>query len=671
MSRLPTLIFAALLSLNLVTATAATTATTQTTRPAAAAFFNNAALSNAKLSPDARALAVRVPGANGRDTLAVIDLETMEAKIVFSPSDADVNRVQWVNSKRLVFDLVDRQSGRNDTWWTGPGMYAVNRDGTGLRQLVERTNGFRYGELTRNTEEMLPYNTYLTGDVGNQDSDYVTVSHPHYIGYSSVDYIDLQRLNTVTGRVRTVERPGNVRSWLVDTQGIARVTSTIDNNVETILYRDTETTAWRKLTDFDAFLGGPGEFNPIYLSPEGKLYVSARKGEDKASVYVVDTKTGQLAGKPIVVSADFDFQGHFVDNGRKTLGMHYLADGPASVWFDPGMKTAQDEVDALLPNTFNRLDVARRDQTPNILVSAVSDIQPTVYLLYNTETKKLNKIGSSRPQIDPLQMASMEMVRYKARDGLEIPAWLTLPSGGKNKNLPLVVLVHGGPFVRGGSLEWNAESQFLASRGYAVLEPEFRGSTGFGKHHFQAGWKQWGLAMQDDIADGTKWAIAQGVADPKRVCIAGGSYGGYAAMMGLIKDPDLYKCGINWVGVADIPLMVNGQWLSKSDLSDEWKHYGVPTLVGDLKEDAAQLIATSPLQQAARLKQPLLMAYGAGDMRVPPLHGTKMRDALAPTNKNVEWILYQEEGHGWALPKNRIDFWTRVETFLDKNIGQH
>jgi dipeptidyl aminopeptidase/acylaminoacyl peptidase len=259
------------------------------------------------------------------------------------------------------------------------------------------------------------------------------------------------------------------------------------------------------------------------------------------------------------------------------------------------------------------------------------------------------------------------MVHYAARDGLQIPAYLTLPQGKSGKNLPLVVLVHDGPYFRGATWGWDPRVQFLASRGYAVLQPEFRGSAGFGFKHFQAGWKQWGLAMQDDIADGARWAIAQGIADPKRICIAGASYGGYATLMGLAKDPDLFRCGVEWVGVTDINLMFKSDW--RNDLSEEWKQYGMPVLIGDPVKDAQQIKDTSPVNLASRIRQPLLMAYGGVDRRVPIAHGQNLRDALRPYNDKVEWIEYGEEGHGWRLVKNRLDFWTRVEKFLDANIG--
>ena len=282
----------------------------------------------------------------------------------------------------------------------------------------------------------------------------------------------------------------------------------------------------------------------------------------------------------------------------------------------------------------------------------------------------MERVGHSYPKIDPRRMATQKDVRYKARDGLSIPAMLTLPQGGAHKNLPLVVLVHGGPYVRGTQWGWNPETQFLASRGYAVLEPEFRGSTGYGRKHFRAGWKQWGLAMQDDIADGAKWAIAEGYADPKRICIAGASYGGYATLMGLVNDPGLFKCGIDWLGVTDIKLLYSGHWWYSSDMSNTWKQYGFPDLIGDPVKDAAQFKATSPIEQAARITQPLLLAYGGADKRVPLNHGKEFYAAVKRTNPDVEWVVYDEEGHGWRVPKNRIDFWTRVEKFLDRNIGK-
>lgn len=387
------------------------------------------------------------------------------------------------------------------------------------------------------------------------------------------------------------------------------------------------------------------------------------------AVFTFDYKTGKLSDKPIINTAGYDFNGTFIANSEKVLGMEFSTDARSTLWFDPKMKALQERVDGLLKSTVNIISVAARSELPWVLVESYSDVQPAVWNLFNTETGAFQLIGESRPGIDPTQMATQQQITFKARDGLTVPALLTLPKGG-GKNLPIVVLVHGGPWVRGSLWGWDAESQFLASRGYVVIEPAFRGTTGFGDKHYRAGWKQWGLAMQDDVADSVKWAISQGYADANRVCIAGASYGGYATLMGLIKHPELYKCGVNWVGVSDFELFVDGHWSFKSDMDQTNREFTLPELVGDLKKDAEQLRATSPLANASKLKRPLLMAYGGLDRRVPRFHGDKFYAAVKPTNPDVELIVYPEEGHGWVLPKTRNDFYGRMEAFLERHIGK-
>jgi dipeptidyl aminopeptidase/acylaminoacyl peptidase len=409
---------------------------------------------------------------------------------------------------------------------------------------------------------------------------------------------------------------------------------------------------------------------PLAFGADGSLFVVARVGDaDTSSVHKIDLATGQINPEPIVRTTGYDFDGSIATSRDKLLGLRITTDATADEWLDPEMKAIQQEVDKLLPATINLLSAPRRAQTPWILVRGYSDVIPPTYWLYNKEARTVSKVGESRPGIDPKQMGRQQFIRYKARDGMEIPALLTLPPGAKKTGLPMVVLVHGGPWVRGSTYGWHPQSQFLASRGYAVLEPEFRGTLGFGAKHFLSSWKQWGLAMQNDVADGTRYLIGKGIADAKRICIAGASYGGYATLMGLVNDPDLYKCGINWVGVTDINLMYKGSWNYESDMSEEWKQYGMPEMIGDPVRDAEQLKATSPIAQAARITQPLILAYGGVDVRVPIYHGKQFYEAVTKTNKNVEWIEYPEEAHGWSLPKNHYDFWTRVEKFLDKHIG--
>jgi dipeptidyl aminopeptidase/acylaminoacyl peptidase len=634
--------------------------------PPIASFFENPAFTGALLSPDARSLAVRMLGARGRDVLAVVDLASNGIKVVAQFADADIGNFQWVNNQRLVFDSRDKSIGQGDISY-GPGLYAVDRDGAAFRQLANRSG---YFVQTMSMRQMLPWHTFLMPQRGAQDSEFVYVTSPVFTGPGEVDHVDLLRLNTLTGRASSVTRPANTLRWLLDDKGEPRIVTTLERNIEAVHYRDPASGEWRKLGEFDAYKGGTSAFTPQAFGPDGSLYVSANKDRDKLALFRFDLASGKLADTPLVEVKDFDFRGHLVTSSDKLLGVDVLTDAEAVTWFDPAMAALQRRVDALLPATVNLLTPAPRAQTPWVLVVSYSDLQPRTYSLFNTETGMFNRIGDTYANIKPSQMGVLELVRYKARDGLEIPAWLTLPHGSARKNLPLVVLVHGGPYVRGGRWDWNPDAQFLASRGYAVLEPEYRGSTGFGEKHYRAGWKQWGLAMQDDIADGAKWAIAEGIVDPKRICIAGASYGGYATLMGLINDPGLYKCGIDWAGVTDIKLLYTGHWSFISDLSEGYKQYGMPVLVGDPVKDADQLKATSPLEQAARIRQPLLLAYGGADRRVPIYHGKKFYEAVKATNPGVEWIEYPEEGHGWVLPKNRIDFWGRVEKFLERNIGK-
>jgi dipeptidyl aminopeptidase/acylaminoacyl peptidase len=230
-----------------------------------------------------------------------------------------------------------------------------------------------------------------------------------------------------------------------------------------------------------------------------------------------------------------------------------------------------------------------------------------------------------------------------------------------------VVLVHGGPWARGGHWRWSATEQFLASRGYVVISPEFRGSSGYGRAHLEAGFKQWGRAMQDDVADALLWAQSQGIAD-KRACIAGASYGGYSTLMGLVRHPELYRCGIAWVAVTDPFLLLEGSFWVRDDINDAGRRYSLPQMVGDAKADFEMLTAVSPLAQAERIRAPLFLAFGDSDLRVPLAHGKRLRDAMRKAGAEPEWITYPNEAHSWRLPETHIDFANRMEKFLAQHL---
>jgi dipeptidyl aminopeptidase/acylaminoacyl peptidase len=407
---------------------------------------------------------------------------------------------------------------------------------------------------------------------------------------------------------------------------------------------------------------------PFWIGFDGQMLVLARHGNDASALHALDAKTHQPKPEPMISLKGYDFNGVMVydTDVQRLLGVHYETDAEGTVWLDPLMQATQAAVDALLPATVNRIACRRCINVPKVLVISASDRQPPTFNVYNRDTKTLTPIAASRPWIKAQAMGMRDVHRFAARDGLSIPVLVTHPPGKASGARPAVVLVHGGPWVRGTHWEWNPQAQFLASRGYVVIEPEFRGSEGYGFKHFRAGWKQWGLAMQDDVADAVQWAVKQGWVDSKRVCIAGASYGGYATLMGLVRHHELYQCGVNWAGVSDINLMYSISW---SDISEEAKGYSMPVLIGDRVADAQQLKDTSPIEQAAKVRRPLLMAYGGEDRRVPIEHGRQLKDAIGKTNPNLEWVVYADEGHGWRMLETNVDFWTRVEKFLDRNIG--
>lgn len=647
-------------------------ATAQTSAPAMApiaAFFDRANYTDAELSPDGQYLAMRIVDKNGHDALGVVTLATLAATVAASYASDDIRQFQWVNNERLVYTLGNKEQAEGDRW-TVPGLFAVNRDGTKMVQLAERT-GSQRREASTFPKKILPWHTYLMAR-GAQDSDAIYVISPEWddAGYGkNIMYVNLLRLDTVTGKSETVRRPGAVRGWLLDQKGTPRIAITLDQERETIYYLDPATDAWRNVASFDAYLDGPGGIHPVGFGADGALYVTSRIAGDTLSLHRFNLATGKVNPEPVLTAPGYDVTGHLIRNRDKLLGMTMITDAHSVAWFDPGMQAVQKLVDQALPGLVNLVTPAADPAATHVLVASFSDRTPMRYALFNTKTGQVNPVGNSRPAIDPNLMGRQEIISYQARDGMAIPAKLTLPPGGTGKNLPLVVLVHDSPFSRGPAWGWSAESQFLATRGYAVLEPQYRGNSGLGYKHFSAGFKQWGLAMQDDIADGARWAIAQGVANAGRVCIAGAGYGGYAALMGLVNDPTLYKCGIDWAGFTDIRLIYRDTLFSESSISDDYKKYGMPRLVGDLVKDAAALSATSPIEQASRIKQPLLLAYGGADDQVPMVQGKLFYEKVTKTNSAVEWIEYGNEGHGWELPENKIDFWTRVEKFLDKNIG--
>ena len=633
------------------------------TKPDASRFFARRQMLAAILSPDGKRLAMTTVASHGRVVLNVLELATMAPTLVYGTDSVDVDQVVWVNNDRLAFTMADLETpnGQQDA---APGLFAVNADSKSFKQLVERTSA--WSKTGTGGASLEPWNTYLLDGNSLRKGDEVLVVRPESFEDKDVGYIKLLKLNTRTGRAEEVDGPLHSVGWWPDSQGELRAALTRDKEKAALRWKDPSSGQWRVLSEFNIYTDD-ANMQVRHVGPDGKLYVTARRGNDKQAMWLLDPTNGKWSDAPLAQSPLFDVDAQVVARQDKVLGLRFTIDAEVTQWLDADLQGLQKQMDKVLPRTTNRLSVPWQGDSPWVLIEAFSDVQPTQFILFNRVTKQFSRLGAVRPDIDARQMATMRLERIKARDGTEVPVWVTLPPGvASPKNLPMVVLVHGGPWVHGPSWHWNAEVQFLAARGYVVLQPQFRGTRGFGDAFFKASWKQWGKAMQTDVADATRWAIAQGIADPKRVAIAGASYGGYATLMGLVRDPDLFRCGVAWVGVTDLDMLYSVNW---SDFSDNFKKFGMPAMLGDRVKDAVDLKENSPLTHAAKITQPLLLAYGEKDQRVPLVHGEKFRKAVQPVNRALEWVEYKDEGHGWRDPANQVDFYNRMAKFLDQHLA--
>jgi dipeptidyl aminopeptidase/acylaminoacyl peptidase len=615
-------------------------------------FFKHNDYGALRLSPSGKYLGALVP-VNGRVTLAILSLENKSAKVIASVPGQDVAFFDWVNDDRLVFTLFDLQSGAREQRGGG-GIYAIDREGGEFRELAAAI-----GKAANSG--VYVYHASLLLAVPRDGSDDVLIESNTF----SEHYFDVYRVNTRTGRrtLKSLDKPGSVVHWVADRSGAVRaaVTSDRDTGESRWYWRASEDAKWVEQGRYA--MRGP-RIMPVTFDGDGSLIVSSDVDRATDALYRYDPDKHAL-GELLAAHPTHDLLEPLVyDRVKKRIvGVHYDAERPGYAWFDEDWARISAGIDKALPGHMNLLQRAG----DRVLVLSYSDTDPGQYYLLDLRNPSLQPVVAVRGAIKPEAMPHREAVRYAARDGLSIPAYLTLPRDKPAKDLPLVVDVHGGPWVRGNLWGWDAEAAYLASLGYAVLQPEFRGSLGWGRKSFEASWKQWGLAMQDDLDDGVDWLVKRGMVDPARVCIMGASYGGYAVMMGLARDPQRWKCGINWIGVTDPALLFDVTW------SDTWNsdqmRYGAKQMIGDPDKEPELFKAASPLQNASRIKSPVLMAYGGEDVRVPVIHGERMRDALRKQGVPVEWVVYDDEAHGWIVEANNYDFYTRVAKFLDAQIG--
>ena len=609
-------------------------------------------------------MAVLVYGAEGKRRLAVMSLDPVaELRVVGGFSDADITNARWVNDDRLVFEAFREGAEISEG---GAGTFAVNHDGTEQRQLIVRVPFLN--ETSSIRSRILPYGWFLHSTI-DDGSDDVFVYRQVKDSVGDLKQVELARMNTRTGLLRNLSygMPKGTRSWLLDQKHEPRLITAYREGRLTVHWRSGDADPWTEVADFDP-LKDPG-FSPWMVDGSGRVLVMSRISGDMTGVYEFDPVAKRVNPQPLVSIAGFDLNPvSEVDpaNGR-LLGLHFSADRPMSYWFDSGLQKIQNGIDAALPaGRSNRLYCGRCSSTRFFVVRSSSDRQPGEYFLFDRSKSSLELIGAARPWIDEASQGRRSFHRVTTRDGLQMPLYVTHPFGAAvDAALPAIVLVHGGPWVRGSHLGWEAEAQFLASRGYRVLQPEFRGSEGYGFRHFRAGWKEWGRAMQDDLVDAVQWAAKEKLIDPGKVCVVGASYGGYAALMGPISSPGVYRCAASFAAVTDIGLMYSITW---SDISEAARRYSMPVLIGDPGKDAGLLASASPLKRAAEIKIPLLVAHGGADRRVPIAHSREFVTAARLAGVRLEQVDYPDEGHGFSKPANQVDFYGRLERFLAESL---
>ncbi|MGE7673525.1 S9 family peptidase [Lysinibacillus sp. NPDC094403] len=470
---------------------------------------------------------------------------------------------------------------------------------------------------------------------------------------------DVYKLNLKTGKTTHVAKnPGNITSWIADRDGNVRMAVASDGVVGTVLYRDSEKDEFKPFIEMEE----GDEVTPLAFTKDNKhILAKSNKGRDKVEVVKYDLEGHE---EVIMSNSEVDVSGVLYSSEKdKVLYGAYVSDKTHYQFFD-------EDFEKLFRKIQNKLGVHESElgindynkEMTKFIVSVSSDTVYGKYYYYDSTTDELTELTTLSPWLNPEELAEMHPISYKSRDGLTINGYLTLPKNKEAKNLPLIVNPHGGPWYR-DAWGFNPEVQLLANRGYAVLQVNFRTSTGYGKEFLKAGYKQWGLKIQDDITDGVQWAIDQGIADPKRIGIYGASFGGYATLAGITYTPDLYAAAVDYVGVSNIFTLLNTIPPYWETVRNMWYER-----VGDPEKDKELLTAVSPVFHVDKIKTPLFVAQGANDPRVNKAESDQIVKALRARGVDVEYMVKDNEGHGFHNEENSIEFYNAMLKFLDSHL---
>jgi dipeptidyl aminopeptidase/acylaminoacyl peptidase len=607
--------------------------------PTAEDFGAQPSLTDPILAPDGRRVAARAV-LEGKQVVMVIDLSRPGRPVskMTIPEKSRIEWLRWAGSDRLLVSLsrVDKIMEREFR--------------------ITRVSTF---DLKTGKQMFLSISDHaIDGDdviFVDPAGDFALLS----VERNLVEYPSVYRIDLTTGKYRAiVAQRDQIWTWYADSAGVVRAGIGNNDGKWWMLYRSRDGDSFRRL---ESHKGGKDDNHlqqviPVAGSDKGYAVADGKNGH--LALYRYDFAADAL-GELLYENPAVDVDDYEIGKTGNLLGVRYTADRPEMAWFDPEYQALQKRIDRALPGAINHIVSVSADKKL-LLIWTGSASDPGAYYLFNRADNTMDVLAETHRALSGKRLAPMEPVRYAARDGLEIPGYLTLPVGRGSKALPLIVMPHGGPFAR-DSWGYDPWVQYLASRGYAVLQPNFRGSTGFGQSFVERGVGQWGRGMQDDIDDGVKWLAARGTIDPKRVCIMGGSFGGYAAMWAAVRNPELYRCAISMAGVSDMNAMLlySRQTLSAPRYFRDWRD----RVKGDRNFELDQI---SPIKSVEKMTVPILIAHGADDDTVPVAQSRRLHDALQKLGRPHEYIVYPKEGHGFTNPVNSTDFLKRVGAFLDK-----
>ncbi|WP_324750743.1 S9 family peptidase [Sphingomonas sp. LY54] len=590
-----------------------------------------------QLSPDGRKIAARVT-VEGVAKLVIINADDPEA----APKNillgkAVLSELHWAGNGRLLLTIISKSEVFGLVVPTSRLIVLDLADGRS-RIADPKSRGIYGGDV------LYADPTGQWALVASQNDIYSTPS--------------VKRVDLATGKAEVVEkgRP-NVWDWYVDTRGVVRAGLAYDEHRWTMWYREEP---GHPLKPIKGKTGKDSSVDRVSFGQAGAGTIITNERTGRFGVYRYDFKTGQI-GDAVFEHPSVDVADVRADRLTGEISaVRYEDDRHRFVWLDPKLKKLQARLDTALPEAVNAI-VDWSDGGDRVLVWSGGAADPGSYFLLDQNTSRMRPVITPFERIDAAKLSPVKPVTYRSRDGLVIPAYLTLPKGGTGERLPLILMPHGGPFLR-DSWVYDPWVQFLAGQGYAVLQPQFRGSTGYGKDFVEKGYGEWGRKMQDDLDDGVDWMIGTGQADPRRVCIVGASYGGYAALWGAIRTPERYRCAVSYAGVTDLSAQLrdNRKSFSATRYFRQWR-------VKVAGESGHDLQALSPLAQAARLKVPVLIAHGEQDTVVSVKQGQAMEKALRAAGADVTSVFYKDTGHSFSDSDDLADFLQRLDSFLAKH----